>query len=257
MKKQLKTLVAGLIASSVLMTAAFADPHHYQKKFVYEISITNLTNSAFLSEPVVASHTHDFKVFELGSANTSPGLEVVAETGSPAALVAELDNSAAVLDVKYLMGSAPNGGLLPGETITGTVEASSAFTHVSVFAMIAPSNDSFVSANAIHVPRSGKAEVVFSPGYDAGTEANNELCDTAVPTNVGDPDSIPIPPPMRPFICVFTPTVPAPPFASVGAPGEGSILISRGFQGVGNLNPAQFDWRNPTAKITIKRVSVR
>lgn len=257
MRKQLKTLVAGIIAGSALATTAYADPHG-DSKIIYEVSVTNLTSGTLLAKPVVATHKHNFKVFELGTPNTSPGLEVVAETGSPTVLVEELKGESSVLDVRFIEGSAPNLGLLPGETVTATFEASSVFSHVSVFSMIAPSNDSFISANAIHGPRQkGKEIVILSPAYDSGTEANNELCDTAVPTNPDDPDSIPIPPPVRPMMCTFTPTIPAPPIAAVGAPGEGTIHISRGFQGIGDLNPAMFDWRNPTARITIKRVSAK
>ena len=244
----LNKIIAGIVAACALSSTAFAD------KFKYEISITNLTNAPFLSEPVVAIHSKKFKLFELGQVNTSPGLEVVAETGSPTVLVDELSTNQYVSNVRYLMGTAPNGGLLPGETATGMFEASEKYSYVSVYAMIAPSNDAFVSANSVAGPMEKKSVVVFSPAYDAGTEANNELCDTAVPTNVSDPDSIPIPPMMRPMICVFSPVIPTPPTAAVGASGEGPILIHRGFQGVGDLNPAMFDWRNPTAKIMIKRV---
>jgi len=247
--KNVKNLLAATIAGCVLSSASYANPH----TATYEISITNLTNAAFLSEPVVAIHTKDFKLFTLGSPNTSPGLEVVAETGSPTVLVEELSLVPEVSEVRYLEGLAPNGGLFPGETITGTFTASKEFSHFSVYSMIAPSNDAFISVNGMRVPY--KQKVVFSPGYDSGTEANNERCNTDVPTNVSDPDSIPIPPPMRPNICVFTPFITAPPIAAVGSPGEGKVLIHRGFQGVGDLNPAMFDWRNPTAKIMIKRVS--
>lgn len=252
MVTNVKKLIAGIVTGCALSSASYADPH----SITYEVSITNLTSAPFLSEPVVAIHSKKFKLFELGKANTSPGLEVVAETGSPTALIEELKQNPYISNVRYLMGTAPNGGLFSGETVTGTFEASKEFSYVSVYSMIAPSNDAFVSANSVKGPRhKGKELVVLSPAYDAGTEANNELCDTAVPTDVNDPDSIPIPPPMRPRICVFTPTIPAPPISAVGRGGEGTILIHRGFQGIGDLNPAMFDWRNPTAKIVIKRVS--
>ncbi len=250
MKNNIKKLIVGIVAGCALSTSAIARDN---ETYTYEVSITNLTNAAFLSEPVVAIHKHGFKLFELGQVNNSPGLEVVAETGSPGVLVDELSVNADVSTVRYMMGTAPNGGLIPGETVTETFEASKGFSHVSVYAMIAPSNDAFVSANAIHGPRKGKSVTIFSPAYDAGTEANNERCDTT-PGGVtpGDPDSIPVPPPMRPVICVFNPTIPFP--AGLQNQVGGPVLISRGFQGVGDLNPAMFDWRNPTAKIVIKRI---
>jgi len=36
--------------------------------------------------------------------------------------------------------------------------------------------------------------------------------------------------------------------------GEGYVSIHRGIHGNGQLNPAMFDWRNPGAKITIRRI---
>ncbi|VAW60989.1 hypothetical protein MNBD_GAMMA09-442 [hydrothermal vent metagenome] len=248
----IKKIIAGIVAGCALSSTAYAD----DKSLTYEISITNLTNAPFLSEPVVAIHDDKFKLFELGKPNVSPGLEVVAETGVPGVLVDELSANESVLNVRYLMGGAPNGGLMPGETVTGTFEASKNFSYVSVYSMIAPSNDAFISANAVAGPYKEKSVVVFSPAYDAGTEANNELCDRT-PNGVtpGDPDSIPVPPMMRPMICVFNPVVPFP--AAMANQVGGPILIHRGFQGVGDLNPAMFDWRNPTAKIMIKRVSRR
>ncbi len=251
MVNNLKKIIIGIAASCALSATAYAD----SSTVTYEVSITNLTNAPFLSKPVVAIHSNNFKLFELGKVNTSPGLEAIAETGKPGVLVDELTVNPEILEVRVLNGLMPNGGIAAGETVTATFQATKGYSYVSVYSMVAPSNDGFVAANSVKGPYKEKSVVIMSPVYDAGTEANNELCDTAVPTDINDPDSIPVPPPMRPMICVFNPTIPAPPFARVGAGGEGPVLVHRGFQGIGDLNPAMFDWRNPSAKIMIKRIS--
>ena len=67
--------------------------------------------------------------------------------------------------------------------------------------------------------------------YDAGSEANNEICAF-------------IPGPSCGIFFVRDPE---------GA--EGYVHIHAGIHGIGDLSPAQFDWRNPGAKITIRRLS--
>ncbi len=41
---------------------------------------------------------------------------------------------------------------------------------------------------------------------------------------------------------------------SPDADGEGYVHIHAGIQGIGDLTSADYDWRNPTARIVIKRV---
>ena len=69
-----------------------------------------------------------------------------------------------------------------------------------------------------------------SPAYDAGSEENNE--DGAF--------------------------IPGPPFGSLNvratAGAEGFVHIHRGVQGVADLAPETYDWRNPTAEIRVTRV---
>lgn len=73
----------------------------------------------------------------------------------------------------------------------------------------------------------------YSPAYDAGTEADDELC-----------AHIPGPP----TVCGgegFNPS----------QEGDVNFLhIHAGIHGVGDLSAATFDWRNPVAKIVISRV---
>jgi len=75
--------------------------------------------------------------------------------------------------------------------------------------------------------------IVEAPAYDAGSERNSEDC-----------DYIPGPP------CNNSP-------AHDPADAEGYVHIHAGIHGIGpdpSVDPAMHDWRNPVAKITIRRI---
>lgn len=73
---------------------------------------------------------------------------------------------------------------------------------------------------------------MYGPAYDAGTEENNESC-----------QSIPGP------ACGATGNV-------ASGNGEGFVHVHRGFFGVGGTLPqADFDWRNPIMSVCFQRVS--
>jgi hypothetical protein len=127
-------------------------------------------------------------------------------------------------------------GLLdPGASVTATVDTSAGFDHISVAAMLIPTNDGFFAINGAEGPRGFKPLSLFSPAYDSRSEVNDELCAS----------------------------IPGPDFTECGGPGgggsptggeEGYVHIHAGIHGIGGLTPAQWDWRNPVAKITIWRL---
>jgi hypothetical protein len=95
--------------------------------------------------------------------------------------------------------------------------------------MLVTTNDAFFALNGAEVPLVRSFEYA-SPAYDAGSEANNESC-------------------------AF---IPGPPCGKAGVRAtegaEGYVHIHAGIHGVGDLVPAERDWRNPVAKITLRRV---
>ena len=123
---------------------------------------------------------------------------------------------------------------VPEEAVTVTVEGGAGFDHLSVAAMLIPTNDGFFALNGAAGPRGDQTVTLFSPAYDAGSERNDELCAS----------------------------IPGPFFAECGGPGgggkpgggEGFVHVHAGIHGTGNLNAAQRDWRNPVAEIAIRRV---
>jgi hypothetical protein len=195
----------------------------------YEITITNLTRGQTFTPVMVASHKAGVTIFELGSAASVP-LEILAEDGATAPLESLLLSNPDVRDTTN-SGPPPEGFVLPGASKTLTVEAGAGFDHLSLAAMLIPTNDGFVALNGIEAPVGNKTLTVFAPAYDAGTEANDELC-----------ASIPGPP------CFGEG------FNASREGAEGFVHIHAGIQGVGDLDPAVRDWQNPVARITIRRI---
>ena len=194
----------------------------------FEITVTNLTRGQQFTPILVATHTNEVNLFTLG-APASPQLARLAEEGDTGPLFTLLVGMSEVKDV------AVGAGLTnPGQSKTVIVRSGGKFRHVSVAAMLIPTNDGFFSINNVEGPNGDQVLTLFSPAYDAGSERNDELC-----------SSIP-----GPF---FTECGGSGGGAKVGG-GEGYVHIHAGIHGIGNLDASQRDWRNPVAKITIRRI---
>jgi len=209
-------LLSGLIASSTALASGSA---------TYHVTITNLTNSINFTPILVASHRRPVSIFELG-APASKELTAIAEGGDTSLLAATLGDDRQVVDVQS------SGDLLsPGHSVTVVVRASHGANRISLASMMLPTNDGFIALDSVKAPKRG-SRVYFSPGYDGGTEPNNEWC-------------------------MY---IPGPTCGGAGpSPGEnprdeGYVHIHRGIHGVGDLRPAIYDWRNPVAKVTITRI---
>jgi archaellum component FlaF (FlaF/FlaG flagellin family) len=208
--------VSGLFMTS---TAATADG-----SASYHVTITNITNSINFTPILLASHRKGVSLYELGS-TASNELTAIAEGGDIVPLSAVLQDDPRVADVQ------DSGDLLgPGESVTVTLSATHGAHNISMASMMLPTNDGFIALNSVKAPRHGTV-TYYSPGYDAGTEPNDELCISIPGPTCGGEGPSP------------------------GAGGEGYVNINRGIHGIGDLAPDVYDWRNPVAKITISRVN--
>ena len=189
---------------------------------MYEVTITNITRGASFTPILVASHRAGVKLFDLGQP-ASAELAILAEGGDIAPLEQALRADGRVVDI-----ASTDGLLGPGQSVTVRVSARRA-DHISLAAMILPTNDGFIALNGVAAPRFGSVTRRL-PGYDAGSEPNDELC-----------ASIPGPP------CFGE-------GASPDSGGEGFVHIHAGIHGVADLQPALYDWRNPMASVTITRI---
>src|SRR6266511_3181370 len=192
----------------------------------FSITVTNLTAGQTFTPILAASHQAGVKLFTLGSPASVP-LEILAEAGDVAPLKTQLSSSPQVLDTTD--SGAP---LPPGASVTLFVRTHGSFDHVSVAAMLVPTNDGFFAVNGHAGPEGGQTITLYSPAYDAGGEANDESC-------------LHIPGP--PNVCQGVGFDPA--------RDEGNFVhIHRGIHGIGDLKAEVYDWRNPVARITIRRV---
>jgi hypothetical protein len=222
----LYSLLAASVLASVPLAPAIADD---EGRF-FEITVTNLTRGQRFTPIMVASHKAGVRLFELGSPASSE-LETLAEEGNTTPLKTVLGADPRVLDVT------DSGALLdPGASVTIKVKTRGNFDHVSVASMLIPTNDGFFSLNGVEVPRGNRATMFTSVAYDAGSERNDETCAS----------------------------IPGPHFAECGGPGgggapvggeEGYVHVHAGIHGIGDMVAADRDWRNPTARIVIRRVS--
>ena len=197
------------------------------KDSAFAVTITNITHGEIFTPLMVASHGRHVKLFSEAT-HASPELEMLAEGGDTAPLSKKLLDSGA-LDVKTTDDVLP-----PGKSVTVHVRTNHRNGHVSVAAMLVPTNDAFVAVNGVQGPRLYRSKTVMSPAYDAGTEKNDELC-----------VSIPGPP----FICNGE--------GYNADSGEGYVYIHPGIFGIGDLPDYAHDWNNPVAKITIRKIKVK
>lgn len=199
----------------------------YGKQYTrkYEVTITNLTPGQIFSNPVVITHRNDFKLFYPGEM-ASDELAALAEEGMTDPLV-ELAS-----DYQKTTSEVAGGPVLPGASITITIEAKPGAWKLSVAGMLVTTNDAFFAVRGISVPLIGES-VMEAAAYDAGTEFNSEDCDF----------------------------IPGPPCGSHNShdleEAEGYVHIHSGIHGIGpelEVDPSQHDWRNPVALIKVRRI---
>lgn len=206
----------------------------------YEVVITNLTRAQRFTPILVATHAESVQLFHLGMP-ASPELRKLAEEGDIGPLKMLLENNPDVSDVVNTPPPPPPDRLIaPGTTVKIEVGAWHGAKYLSLAAMLIPTNDAFVALNGVRLPEGDKVVEFFAVAYDAGTERNDELC-----------ASIPGPG----FAECITGSNPAGNGggAAVGG-GEGFVYVHNGMHGVGNFMAAMRDWRNPVAKVTIRRI---
>ena len=225
----LKLKVAGLavVLCALGATGAFAAQR------TYEVTVTNVTKGQTFTPLLVVSHRPGVRLFELGKP-AGPEMEVIAEAGNIAPMEALLGTMRGVGDTNT------NGALLgPGETVVIAIKADGQARRLSVAGMLIPTNDTFVALNGVALPTGFSSQQFLAVAYDAGTEDNDQNCAN----------------------------IPGPRCGGEGLSGpaagdEGRIHVSNGFHelgesdGAGNevLGPLTYDWRNPVAKITVRRV---
>jgi len=208
-----------LILIAALMFSGSALAGHNRS---YEVTITNITSGQSFTPILSATHNSSIAFFEAGLP-ASPELELLAEGGHTMPLEDLLDSmGSAIGDITT------TGGLLgPGEWVTFEIKGGNRYSRLSFAAMLLPTHDTFVALDSLPLPR--WETTAMARAWDAGTELNDELCaNIPGPYCGGEPDS--------------------------EDGGEGFVHVANGIHGIGDLAPEVFDWRNPVAKVSIRRI---
>lgn len=214
MKNLCKRLLSVLTLSAATLSIAHAE--------LYQVTVTNLSRGQILSPVFAATHRGNVALFTSGEP-ASPELAALAQDANTDLLTDLLSASPNVHEIAH--GSGP---ILPGKSETLIIHSNYRARFISLASMLVTTNDAFIAVNRMKLPL--RSSTLTVPAYDAGAEANDESCNY----------------------------IPGPPCGNANAAsdveGEGFVHIHSGIHGVGDLNAAQYDWRNPVAKVTIRRI---
>ncbi len=202
----------------------------------YRVTIENLTSGQPLSPGVVAVHTKSTHVFEEGEP-ASEGIRLIAEDGAPGTAFGELDGAPGVHDVVTTplpVGCIDCPGPFPS-TLVIDIEAKANAKYLSMALMLICTNDGFAGIDGVKLPGGFKPATFFAVGYDAGTEANDELFASIV-----DP-------------CGGIGPVAAGPDGEARPATAGVVTAHPGITGVGDLTMPH-EWTEPVARVTVERM---
>jgi len=221
MHRNRRLLVAAAITALCLAVPLTASA---QPATVYRVTITNLTRAQPITPPVVATHNIGFHAFKPGEPVSDPFI-AMAEEGMAGPLADDLEVNPLVHDV-----AVGGGPLPPGASTTVEVEARGKAQFLSAVGMLAGTNDAFFGLDGFPLQGQPWLRHVEAPAYDAGSEANNELCEF----------------------------VPGPPcnslFSRAPDGAEGFVAIHNGIHGKGDLPEDVWNWHNPVVRIQIQRL---
>ncbi len=219
MKQKVLIIIGCLMALTLLITNGYADRYGGY----YKVTITNMTSNQTFTPTIVLNHKKGVSLFTPGSP-ASKSLGILAESGNTEPLSTMMAGNPRVAEI-----ATSEGLLMPGDSTVVKLERTGGFRHISLAAMLIPTNDGFFALNGVKAPRGHRSVMYVSPAYDAGTEINDELC-ANIPGPVCDGDALSV------------------------EDGEGYVHIHPGIHGIGSLLDNIYDWRNPVARIVIERV---
>lgn len=243
-----RKISSGLVLKGAILTAvALAAPDLFAANLT--VSVTNLTRGTWFTPLLVSAHPAGFKSFTEGSA-ASVQIQGVAEAGDTSGVQALLPaGSSKVVD--------PNGGpLKPGGSVTTmpfTGGAGTSNTQLTILAMLVPTNDGFMSLNAIDIPAAPGTYTYDVNAYDAGTEANDEK--KAAAGGINQPGMI-FPAFLNDATGKLAANINPNATGFSNATKEGFVHIHRGIVGSAPGGPSALDntayrWLNPVARVVL------
>ena len=232
----IKTLTAAAAAAAVMTTTpALARD--------IEVEITNLTSGIYFTPLLVALHDRNTHLFRVGT-EADAAVQAMAEGGNLDGLVEAVEAAGG----KYAIAADPDIGVLaPGDSESVSLKLRNHHkSRLSVAGMLLPTNDGFAGLDSAKIPKWRGTYTYYLNGYDAGTEANDEIVNGG-----GAPG---------------TPGIPADPGGHNGtggiasAPAENTLIhVHRGNVGDDDPDGGSSDldsrvhrWLNPVAKVVVK-----
>lgn len=244
MNRRTRALLAavGLAAIAALWLSAGETLAHGNQTRLYEVTITNLTDSQPLSPPVAASHRITLELFDVGE-EASPEIEAIAEDGDQGPAFMMLNGHRKVTDAFDVGRPLTRSGEVFSmftDTATFQIEAKPG-DRLSLATMLICTNDGFTGLDGARLPSRG-SRTYYLDGYDAGTERNTEQsedivdpCSALGPQALaGDPDGNED--------------------AAVDSDPHRDIRHHRGVRGGGDLSSSLHGWEDPVAMVTVERI---
>ena len=229
-----RSIISVVVASGLLA----ATPVQAQD---LSVKITNLTHGSYFTPLLVAAHDNATDVFKAGT-SASANLQAMAEGGDISGVATDLTSVSAT----YVEN--PAAGLLaPGANATAMLNTTGTSNdHLSVVAMVLPSNDGFVGVDSLAIPTTAGTYTYYINAYDAGTEANDEIIN-----GMGAPGAAGVP--ADPGMHGGTGAS-----GAAGADANAMVHIHRGVLGdtnatggVSDLDSTVHRWLNPVAMIEL------
>ena len=216
------TVLALAVLGGSALSLALSGGASAAERRTYEITIENQSQQV-ITPPILAAHNASVTVFETW-APASNELATQAETGNPAPLADKLRSTAGVDAVVVGEGVLP-----PGQSVTLRIVTSAPY--FTATGMLATTNDAFFGLKGVDLP--AQMTTLTATIFDAGSEANNELC-AYIPGppcggNTGNARAI------------------------EGA--EGIVQPHAGLRGSGDLNAAELGWNDVPIRVTINPVA--
>lgn len=134
-----------------------------------DVTVTNLTQGIHYTPILIGAHDADTYLYHVGD-NASDALQAMAEGGDLTSLTTMLTDAGA-----NSVDTTEAGLLAPGMSVTSSLTTDDGNMYLSVVAMLLPTNDGFLGLDSWEIPTTPGTYTIEVNGYDAGTEANDEI----------------------------------------------------------------------------------
>jgi hypothetical protein len=221
---------------------------------VARVHLVNASPQA-ISPPVVIVHEAGYAPFAVGAA-APPELALLAEDGDAAELSVVARVAPGVHGVTVAEGPLP-----PGEAVTLEVPLAAEAPYLTVLGMLVTTNDAFA-----HVTIDAREATMDGGMADDAMGMGDGMAGDAMRMGEGDMARAGHAPPRDGVVRVYDAGserdseacahIPGPPCGNPGTRhgegAEGRVALDGGILGVGDLDPADWDWRNPVLEVRVE-----